>query len=327
MPSFCRHNRLLTNCPICSREQSVAMRPVVSSAAPKVSSPRPAGGAGHGAGRPGATATRSRGTDVRVRRLARGVEDGYHSGLIPGVRSSHDADRLAVEIAFAAERLALLEVDPPGLFAEVAGDGDLEERIWLAFLIAYVGCAEEDPFAPIEAIRCPWGSLPELDEVLVGPRGAHVPSRGVATVEAYRAWAARSGSQAAAFGGEESWAPERRFARAFERMAFPGMHRDARFDLLVTLGWTGVFELRAGRLQFGGDNQVTVAGKRALGIGDPMLLERRAADLAAACEVPLDALDLGFHNWETGDRFHGGVPASFEPSEAVTDRVRGALGL
>ena len=46
----------------------------------------------------------------------------------------------------------------------------------------------------------------------------------------------RAGSQAAAFTGETAWTPERRFARVFERMALPGLHRDARFDLLVTLG-------------------------------------------------------------------------------------------
>ena len=30
MPTFCRHNRLVQNCPICAREQDVEMRPVVS---------------------------------------------------------------------------------------------------------------------------------------------------------------------------------------------------------------------------------------------------------------------------------------------------------
>ena len=40
--------------------------------------------------------------------------------------------------------------------------------------------------------------------------------------------------------------PERRFARAFERLALPGLHRDARFDLLVTLGELGLHDMQAG---------------------------------------------------------------------------------
>ena len=64
------------------------------------------------------------------------------------------------------------------------------------------------------------------------------------TLEAYRAWAARGGSQAVAYTGD-AVAAERRFARAFERLALPGLHRDARYDLLVTLGRLGVDDLRA----------------------------------------------------------------------------------
>ena len=30
MPTFCRHNRLVSNCAICAREQNVALRPVVT---------------------------------------------------------------------------------------------------------------------------------------------------------------------------------------------------------------------------------------------------------------------------------------------------------
>ena len=83
---------------------------------------------------------------------------------------------------------------------------------------------------------------------------------------------------------------------------FPGLHRDARFDLLVTLGRLGCYELSASALQLGGDNEVTVAAKRAFGIGDSLLLERRAGELAAACEVPLEALDVGLYNWGGGVR-------------------------
>jgi hypothetical protein len=268
---------------------------------------------------------------VRIRRLARGAEDGYQSGLVPGLRSSEDAERLADELAFAEMRLAVLERDPPGSYAEVAGDGDLEERTWLAFLIAYLGPLDEDgdPFAAIERARTPWadGELPVLDEVATGPRSAHDPSRGTRTLEAYKAWAARSGSQAAAFVGDPAWTPERRFERVYERLALPGLHRDARFDLLVTLGRIGVYELEAGKLQLGGGDEVTLAAKRALGIGDTMLLERRARDLADACQLALEALDLGLYNWGRGDRARLGLPAGLGPDPEVRDRVRAALRL
>jgi hypothetical protein len=326
MPTFCRHNRLVSNCPICSREQAVEMRPIVSSGAPRVSEPRPSRGAGADRASSSGRST----TGVRVRRLARGADDGYHSRLIPGVKSSSDAERLAEELAFAARRLVRLEDDPPGLYAEVAAAGEIEERTWLAFLIAYLGPLDgPDPFASIEAVRTTRasGSEPALEGVETGPRTAHEATRGARTLDAYRAWAGRAGSQAAAFGGEPSWTAERRFARVYERLALPGLHRDARFDLLVTLGRLRVYELRAGALQFGGDNEVTVAAKRALGIGDSLLLERRAAELASACHVDLEALDLGFYNWGRGERATGGLGLDEELDESTFATIRAAFGL
>ena len=333
MPSFCRHNRLIQNCPICSREQEVELRPIVSSSAPRASLPRtPSASSGTGSSRGGgARRSGGGGTGVRVRRLQRGAEDGYHSGLAPGLRSSADAQRLAEELAFAQTRLQVLESAPPGLYAEVADpSGELEERLWLAFLIAYLGPLDTDePFAAIQDVRTTWasGELPDLDGVPTGPRSAHEAGSGTRTVEAYRAWAQRSGSQAAAFNGESAWTAERRFARVFERMALPGLHRAIRFDLLVTLGRLSVVELHPAALQLGGNNNVTVAAKRALGIGDPMLLERRAADLAKATGVDLGALDLAFGNWERGQRARLGVAPEVEPDEDVLDTVLDALDL
>jgi hypothetical protein len=223
-----------------------------------------------------------------------------------GLKSSVDAGRLAEEIAFADHRLRVLEHEPPGLYAEVADPGgDVEERTWLAFLIAYLCPLDgDDPFAEIEHVRTTWasGEVPDLENVAIGPRSAHDPARRTSTLDAYRTWAARAGSQSAAFTGDAAWTPERRFARAFERLALPGLHRDARFDLLVTLGRLRVYDLRAGSLVLGGTNDVTVGAKRAFGIGDPLLLDRRALDLAQAGNVPLEALDLGLHNWQRGDR-------------------------
>lgn len=334
MPTFCRHNHLVQNCPICSREQSIELRPVVTSSAPRSSQPRPS--------TPAQSRPRSRGGDgasrggapsggLRVRRMARGADDGYRSPLMPGLKSSEDAERLAEELGFAATRLERLADAPPGLYAEVAdAAADIEERTWLAFLIAYLCPLEDDePFAAIGAVRTPWagGELPRLDDVATGPRSAHDPARGARTLEAYRAWAGRAGSQAAAFTGEQGWTAERRFARVFERLALPGLHRDARFDLLVTLGQLGVYEQQAATLVLGGDNRVTVAAKRALGIGDPLLLERRALELAGACGLPLAALDLALYNWEGGERASLGLGPDAEPDQALASAARDALGL
>ena len=329
MPTFCRHNRMVQNCPICSREQEIELRPVVSSSAPRTSQPRAAT----------TSSTRSRGSSaqsgprggVTVRRLARGAEDGYSSSMAPGLRSSADAERLAEELAFAAGRLARLEQDPPGLYADVAdAREDVEDRTWLAFLIAYLGPTHgEDPFAAIRHVATPWTEAqpPDLDGIELGPRTAHDPARGTRTIEAYRSWVARAGSQAATFTGDAGWTPERRFSRIFERLSLPGFHRGARFDLLVTLGRLGVYDLSAGALELKGSNNVTVAAKRALGIGDPLLLERRAADLASACGLPLEALDLGLSNWERGERATLGLAPDTEPDPEALRTTRAALGL
>ncbi|MEA2212262.1 MAG: hypothetical protein QOF83_2210 [Solirubrobacteraceae bacterium] len=334
VPSFCRHNRLIQNCPICAREQDLELRPVVSPAgqSPRTSSHSPI----RPPRRPGTqggsrTAGRRSGPGVKVRHLARGADDGYRSELAPGLRSSEDAVRLAEEVAFAAARLDQLAIEPPGLYAEVADPaGETEERTWLAFLIALLGPTEDDdPFAAIALARTTWasGQPPSLEAAQAGPRGAYEPATAARTVAGYRTWAARSGSQEAAFNGEPSWSPERRFARVFERLALPGFARGARFELLSTLGRTGVYEVRAGALALGGSDDVTVAAKRLLGIGDPMLLERRAANLAEACGVEMEALDLGFYNWERGVRARVGMKAGLEPDPVVRVAVEDALGL
>jgi hypothetical protein len=362
MPTFCRHNRLLQRCPICAREQDVELTPLISPSAPRTSlgeGERPRrGSAGTASGRPsqggrrgGRGASGASSTSVRVRRLERGADDGYRSGLAPGLRASSEAERLAEELAFATGRLRVLAAQPPGLYAEVAGPGEREERMWLAFLIAYL-CPldEDDPFSAIRGARTSWGGAEQpgggaeqpgggaeqpgggagqanLGSVATGPRAARDPRRPLHTLEAYRAWARRSGSQAAAFTGDIAWSPERRFGRVFERLALPGLHRDARFDLLVTLGRLGVVELSPGQLMLGGAGEVTVAAKRVFGIGDPLLLEARAAAFASACEVPLAALDLGLYNWERGERAHLGLAPGTPPDAQALDAVRAGLGL
>ena len=335
MPTFCRHNRLVQNCPICSKEQDVEMRPVVSPGGQTVRPPRPVGSSGPAMSSRSAGTSRSgsarRGSGLTVRRLSRSAEDGFRSGLVPGLRSGADAQRLAEELAFAATRLQRLQDDPPGLYAEVAdASRATEERTWLAFLIAYLAPLDgDDPFAGVAQARTTWasGEPPHLDEVATGPRTAHEPDRGQRTIDAYRAWAQRAGSQEAAFTGDGAWTPERRFGRAFERLALPGLHRGARCDLLVTLGRLQVYELSAGALGLGGNDPVTLAAKRVLGIGDTLLLERRAAELAEACGLPLESLDLGLFNWERGSRAGMGMEADAEPDPALLDTAQAALGL
>lgn len=337
MPSFCRHNRLIQNCTICSREQNVAVRPIVSGGASTRTGTSADGDHSASPAGPRAARTvkqgspRSSARSVRVRRLTRGADDGFQSRLVPGLRSSEDAERLAEEIAFATRRLSAIETEPTGLWASLAdGSAAIEERTWLAFLIAYIGPADSDePFAAIDMARTTWasGQNPDWEGVQAGPRGAFDPARSEATLDAYRAWAERSGSQAAAFTGELSWTPERRFERVYERLALPGMTRDARFELLVLLGRSGVYELRAGKLALSGENEATWAAKRGLGIGDPLLLERRAAELAAACGAPLEALDLAFHNWGSGKRTGAGLAVDSEPDVEVLTQAQEALGL
>src|SRR3954447_16638971 len=190
---------------------------------------------------------------------------------------------------------------------------DVEDQAWLAFQIAYIAPTEgEDPFAEIDRVRTTWasGELPDLAEVELGPRTAHDPARGTKTLEAYRAWAQRAGSQATAFSGDEAWTPQRRFERAFERLALPGFGRGPRYELLVLLGTLGVFELRGWSLRLtDAMDPTTIAAKRVFAIGDAMNLQRRASDLAAALEVPMESLDLALLNWSRGEgeRITGGA--------------------
>jgi hypothetical protein len=243
--------------------------------------------------------------DLKVRRLARAPDDGYEHDLLPGLRATVEAARLADELAFSAARLEQLERSPRGLYADVVMLDDVEEQAWLAFQIVYLSPAEgEDPFAEIDRARTTWasGDLPDLEFVELGPRTAHDPARGTRTLEAYRAWAQRAGSQAAAFSGDAAWTPQRRFERAFERLALPGFGRGPRYELLVVLGHLGVFDLRPWSLHLiDAMDPTTIAAKRVFGIGDAMNLQRRASELATAAGVPIEALDLALLNWSRAD--------------------------
>ena len=330
MPEFCRHGRFLQNCRICNKPQPKA------TALPR-SAPTRTGSAS----RP-----RSHASGVVVKRMARAVEDGYENELVPGLKASGDARRLAAELAFATARLAELAADPPGLYAEAAMADDLEESLWLAFLIAHLsplstGAPSDaqgeagdaaDPFATIRAVRVPWatGELPEIGEgTVLGPRTTVDPKQPTRTVAAYRGWAPRhGGSQAAALTGDDNWSAERRFQRVFERLSLPGFPRAGRFELLVSLGRLGLVDASPPDLQLGeASDAAVIAAKRVFGIGERFLMERRAADLAAESDVPLDAFDLALFNFGQPEDRRATMGSAAVPDAELQDRVERALGL
>src|SRR3954463_13534155 len=238
---FCRHNRLTSKCPICSRELDENLR-AQAPARPRATSARSGSSS-----RPGRTSS-SRPRGVVTRKLAPPPAAGSRTPLAPGLRATADARRLAIALTDAAERL-----EPPGPWEDVATEPDLETATFTAFLHA-------------------------LGE------GDHQR-----TIEPYRAWAQRAGSQEAAITGEPSWSPERRFGRVFERLALPGFNPPAPLHLLPLLGAAGRYPLAADAVHFVEDDATTLAAKRALVSGDRMLLERRARDLAGDCDPPLAA--------------------------------------
>jgi hypothetical protein len=61
-------------------------------------------------------------------------------------------------------------------------------------------------------------------------------------------------------------------------------------------------------------------------IGDPLLLERRAAALADAVSVPIETLDLALANWASPQRATLGFPPDAGDGEALA-RASAALGL
>jgi hypothetical protein len=334
LPTFCRHGRFLERCPICGKtlpgdtpERRVAGTPG------RKRQPSSAGRS--------ATGTARRAGGLRVSRQQRAVEDGYSSPLLPGVRASADAERLASEVAFASGRLLVLSADPPDarlpvLYREVRAlvSSDVEQATWICFLSAYLCPLDSDePFAGIgRALLSGRDELDDLDDVPLGPRSSHEPARGLATLDAYRAWYRQAGSQQLAFTGDLGWTPQRRFERLFERLALPGLSRAARYELLVLLGSLGVYELQAGSLQLTGarvgaaEDPTVTAAKRVFAIGDPLLLERRAEALAQALAVPIAALDLALSNWTSEQRATLGFDADVA-DEQTLELARAELGL
>lgn len=357
MPTFCRHNRFLERCPICSASLpggSPAGRAAPARGAKGASRTPAAGGS---AARP-----RTRRESVHVRRELRAADDGYRCELVPGLRASDDASRLAQEIAFSSGRLIGLAVEPPGLYGEVRALAaeDLERAVWACFLIAYLSPLQgEDPFAGIRLALAagPDRGMPvgedgrralralDLETIPLGPRTSHDRARGAEVLISYLEWVDRGGvatrdaqagilgaSQALAFNGDASWTPARRFERVFERLSLPGFGRVGRYELLLVLGRLGIFDMHPDSLQLGGargvsaEDPTTAAAKRVFAIADPLLLERRARALAEAAAVPVEALDLALGNWASPQRATLGFPTQ-TGDEAALDRAAGVLGI
>jgi hypothetical protein len=339
--TFCRHNRFIQRCPIC-RETVPGQRPS-HAAKPKrqTSTGGKVGGRGGVTSRAGAggsggrTSTRST-KEVRIHREVRSEDDGYRCELVPGIHSSADARRLAREIGFSSGRLLTLTAAPPSLYSEARACEDLEQATWMCFLAAYLSPLQgEQSFVGIrQALLSSWesGSVSDLEDVPLGPRSSHDPARGPETLIAYRRFAEHAGSQQAAFTGEPAWTPQRRFERLFERLALPGFGRMGRYDLLITLGRLGLYELRADSLHLIsrspslGADPTPQAAKRVFGIGDPIHIERRAAALADAMSTPIEALDLALANWSSEERVTLGFPADTNDTHAL-ERATAALEL
>ncbi|MEA2371337.1 MAG: hypothetical protein QOH12_1731 [Solirubrobacteraceae bacterium] len=264
-----------------------------------------------------------------MRQEARAADDGYRCLLVPGLRAEVEARHLARELGFASGRIALLGEDPPGLYGEVSTEPDVEEATWLAFQIVLLSPLEaDDPFSSIKAVRTTWrsGEQPDLAGAHRGPRSPLDPARGPATLEAYRRWAGAAGSQREAFTGDFGWSPQRRFERVFERLSLPGLGRQGRYDLLVTLGSIGLYELRAPGLLLTDDDTTSQTAKRVFAIGDRMTLERRAGALAEEAGVLIEAVDLALTNWQGTKPVRLGVPVTTS-DEAAEARALAALGL
>src|SRR3954463_3909926 len=121
---FCRHHRLTAKGPICSRELQENLRAQAPVRHVTVRKP----GA---TSTPSSRATKSNPKRLVTRKLARAADDGYRNPLVPGLKATADAERLAVALTQAAHRL-----EPPGPYAFIADERDLEQATWLAFLIA-----------------------------------------------------------------------------------------------------------------------------------------------------------------------------------------------
>lgn len=111
MPLFCRHNRFEASCPICAKEKAPAVTRAgtttrtATKRAPAVRK-QAAGG-------------------LKTRKLVRATDDGYRHELLPGIKATADAERLAAALTLAAQRIEQHEPLEPAAAADLAfGDAE-----------------------------------------------------------------------------------------------------------------------------------------------------------------------------------------------------------
>lgn len=331
MPTFCRHGRFEASCGICRREKANAAPSAAKPAGKGTTARRPAGTAG----KLSAPATgRSRSRTVVTGKLARNIDDGYRSELLPGLRSSADALRLAQELTIAEARLSAIggpAAGPWALVGELAGQ---PASAFVAALVIAVASPDEaagsldtaskalitlleydSSLADLERI----GRVTELAAVLdAGPRGPRGHDASGAALAVPAQVAQRSGgSLEAALLGDQHWTPERRFARTLDRLAFRGLPRAVRYDVLVALGRAGALPVKADGLHLGSD-QVTDAAKRLFAIADVSLLEKRAAAVVEATGVAWDAFEHALWNFAGADATAAGAAARWATAKPGT---------
>lgn len=278
MPTFCRHSRLVENCSICSKKALVDLS-AVKSVPDKVKRERRAAAAPTGATK------RQTARGMTVRRLTRAEDDGYDHDLLPGLRASADALRLAQELVISAQRLEALA----GAASPVT---DAEEALWQHFQQAVIGRPD--------GAATTWASGENPAPAAPGPRGIPEADQ-EALWQRHRAWASAGGGQLEALTSGATGSPESRFDRAFERLSSSSLPRYTRLEFLLTSRMAGVLadlEVWTPRL---GDapatDPVLIAAKRVFGIGDPLLLQRRLRAACDAAGVPVAAADVALWNW------------------------------
>ena len=169
-----------------------------------------------------------------------------------------------------------------------------------------------------------FGRAADLD-VARGPRTSHDPAAGARTVLAYRAWAQRAGGQRAAFAGESSGLPSAASTASSSASRCRASAAAGATSCSSALGRLGVADARASSLQFT-DDAATTAAKRVFGIGDKILLERRARDLADAADLPIEALDLGLFNWAAPALGRATMGSRAVADDGERDAIAGVLG-
>ena len=328
MPTFCRHNRFIERCPICSKTLPGASR----RRAPRAGAHERRLGVGLWlAGGVVATRAAPRGAPAACACAARAapLDDGYRSALLPGLRASADAERLAEEIAFAGGRLlaARRRRRPASTERrERSARSDLERATWICFLIAYLCPLEgEDPFAGIRQAleRVPGG------ERLIDERPRRGPARAahLARSRARRRDAARlprvdrppavgDGSAAGAFTGDPGWSAAAALrARCSSGSRCPGWRAPGATSCSSRSGGSGCTSCRPTRCTSAGarggrDRRRHHAGRQARvrrsAIRCCSSAARARSPRRSPC--PIEALDLALANWAAGERATLGLP-------------------